>query len=399
MATTRTTNTWLFIHRWFGLVTAVFLLLAAVTGSVLTVRDSLDRWANGDLYQFAGDAGARLSAVEAVARFEDGHPDLQVVGFPLNGAANENIAVNVTAKPGADTPGYDQVFIDPTDGTPIGERKTSPGFSHRQIVPLIAEFHYNLLAGDAGRIFMGFIALGWLLSALIGFYLTFPKRGPFFSKWWSAWTYSPKRTFARQMLDIHRASGLWLFVFLLVVAFTSVALNFFFEVWSPLSTWVAPLEKSLFDQPIPFPDGAVPDLAFAEALSRAQEQAASAGIEWQPATMLYYQSWDLYGVTFTDNGILNYKALGPIYYYFDAASGAYAHEVNPYTDSAGLVMIRMLYPLHTGEIGGFITVVFVFLTGIATAEMCVTGVWVWWKKRGPRIAAKRRKAELDASQT
>ena len=119
-------------------------------------------------------------------------------------------------------------------------------------------------------------------------------------------------------------------------------------------------------------------------------------MEWQPATALYYPNWNLYGVTFSDNGILNYKYLGPIYYYFDAASGAFIHEVNPYTDSAGLVMIRMVYPVHSGEVGGPLTVFLVFLLGVATAGHCITGVWLWLKKRGPRIAAKKIRLQTTA---
>ncbi len=114
--------------------------------------------------------------------------------------------------------------------------------------------------------------------------------------------------------------------------------------------------------------------------------------------MLYYPNWNLYGVTFSDNGILNYKHLGPIYYYFDAASGAFVHEVNPYTDSAGLVMIRAVYPLHSGEMGGALSVFLVFILGLATAEQCITGTWLWLKKRGPRIAAKKaRQTEAPAN--
>lgn len=393
MAGPATKNSWLFLHRWFGIITAAFLLLAAVTGSVLTFRASLDRWVNSDLFTYSGAAEARLAPVELVARYEAAHPDVQITNFPLNPPADENIAISVTAKPGLPAIDRSEVFLDPTSGDVVGDRSTAAAFSGRQIVPLITDLHYNLLAGDAGRIFMGFVALGWLVSALIGLYLTFPRKGPFFRNWWPAWTYSPKRSFARQMLDLHRSSALWLYLFLIVLAFTSVTLNFFSEFWDPFATWVAPLKKSLFHLDAPFPDGTIPALSYNDAYVLAAQQAAAAGLEWQPATMLYYPNWNLYGVTFSDDGVLNYKHLGPIYYYFDAATGAFVHEVNPYTDSAGLVMIRAVYPLHSGEFGGGFTVFLVFILGLATAEQCVTGVWVWLKKRGPRIAATKQNAE------
>lgn len=390
MAGATNKNTWLVLHRWFGIITALFLFIAAITGSVLTARSSIDRWANGDLFTYTGAAADRLAPLDAVALYEAANPDIQVTGFPLRAEASENILITVAAKPGETALDYEEVFLNPANGEPVGTRSMDPGLSNRQIIPLILELHYNLLAGDAGRIFMGFVALGWLFSTGVGLYLTFPRKGPFFRNWWPSWTYSPKRSFARQMLDLHRASALWLFPFLFILAFTSVTLNFFDEFWDPFATTVAPLEKSLFHLDAPYPEGAVPDLTYADALALAETQAAAAGAEWKPATMLYYQNWNIYGTTFSDTGDLNYKYLGPIYHYFDAATGAWVHEVNPYTDSAGLVMIRAVYPLHSGEIGGWLTVFFVFILGLATAEQCFTGIWLWLKKRGPRIAAKRK---------
>jgi len=393
-----TKDIWLILHRWFGITTAVFLFLAAITGSVLTTRSTLDRWANGDLFTYTGAAEERLAPLDAVALYEAANPAIQVTGFPLSADAAENIVITVAPKPGEAGIDYEEVFLNPATGEAVGARSTEPGLSNRQIIPLILEFHYNLLAGDAGRIFMGFVAVGWVVSTCIGLYLTFPRKGPFFKNWKPAWTYSPKRSFARQMLDLHRASALWLFPFLFILAFTSVTLNFFSEFWDPFATTIAPLEKSLFHLDAPFPDGMVPVLTYADALSLAEAQAAAAGAEWKPATMLYYQNWNIYGTTFSDTGDLNYKYLGPIYHYFDAASGAWVHEVNPYTDSAGLVMIRAVYPLHSGEVGGWLTVFFVFILGLATAEQCFTGIWLWLKKRGPRIAARKQAAAAPAAE-
>ena len=176
MAAAATKNSWLFIHRWFGIVTAAFLFLAAITGTVLTFRASLDRWVNGDLLVYQGDAEDRLPVIELVSRFEAAHPELQLVGFPLNPGTDDNLAVSVAPKPGGAEVTKREMFLDPATGDVVGARSTEPGFTGRQIVPLLLEFHFNLLTGDAGRIFMGFMALGWLVSAFVGLYLTLPPR-------------------------------------------------------------------------------------------------------------------------------------------------------------------------------------------------------------------------------
>jgi len=137
-------------------------------------------------------------------------------------------------------------------------------------------------------------------------------------------------------------------------------------------------------------------------VARAAQKATADKLGWVPATALYKPDWNLYGVTLTDNGRLQYRALGPVYYYFDARDGHLANVVDPYSGDTGLALIRSLYPLHSGQVGGWPTVALIFLLGLATIEMAVTGLYVWWKKRKSRVAAKiaaRRNAARAAPLT
>ncbi len=366
----------------------VFLGLAAITGCILCFAQPLDETLNADLFFRQKSASPSTDPIVLADRFAARHRELQIVSVPVAIARDRTVSIIVSAAKGKPSPAYDQLFLDPADGHVVGGRSTAPGWGRRQIVAGIAEFHYNLLAGDWGRWLMGAMALGWFVSNFVGFYLTLPERRPFWKGWKRMWRFSFRSVFARLMLDVHRASGLWLMIGVTILAFTSVALNFYDEAYEPAVVKMSPLKRSLFDQPAPFPEGASPDLSYGDALGLAKVQAARQGLEWSPATALYRPDWNLYGVTFTDNGTLNYHRLGPVYLYFDARTGAFTHEVNPYTDSAGLVMIRMLYPLHSGKIGGTITIALIFILGLATLEMCVTGGYLWWKRRRLRIAGR-----------
>ena len=88
----------------------------------------------------------------------------------------------------------------------------------------------------------------------------------------------------------------------------------------------------------------------------------------------------------------SYVGLGPITYWWDAVSGRFADEDNPYADSAGRKLSRSLYPLHTGQMIGLPGVVLDLVLGLATFEMCLTGAYLWLKRRGPRIASKKAAA-------
>ncbi|QNA86290.1 PepSY domain-containing protein [Sphingomonas sp. So64.6b] len=386
---------WTTIHRYIGLSIMLFLLIAAVSGCILCFAPQLDRALNRDLFVVDG-ASSASDPLAKIERLSAARPDLQIVGFPLNNLPGATIPVEVMATPGGTAPGFDQVFLDPANGHIVGVREKRAGWDRRHIVEGIAQFHFTLLAGDAGRWFMGVMALAWLVGNLVGVYLTWPRKRPYLKNWRRMWRFSLKSVLGRLMLDIHRSTGLWLLIGVTALAYTSVCLNFYAEAYEPTVIRIAPLKRSLFDRPAPFPNGTRPALTFREAVALGKRQVARDGLKWKPATMLYRPDWNLYGMTLTNDGTLNYRALGPIYYYFDARGGALAHVVNPYDDSAGLVMIRMLYPLHSGQIGGWPTIAIVFLLGLATIEMIVTGFYVWWKKRASRLAAERSAAKRAA---
>jgi uncharacterized iron-regulated membrane protein len=379
---------WIWLHRYSGLAMALFLGFAAITGCVLCFIRPLDQALNADL--FYGPAAAKPAIVtEAVDRFQQAHPELRVRSFPLQVAADERIPVKVEASSKEHKLGFDQAFLDRTTGALVGQRSSEAAWNRRGAMKALHDVHYTLLAGKWGRWAMGLVAFVWLLSNIVGAYLTFPLRGPFWKGWRRMWRFSFKSSLPRMMLDIHRSSGLWLLIGLTPLAFTSVALNVFSEIYAPLAVTLAHTEPSIFDKPAPYPKGRDGHIGFTRMLALANARVAQQGETWRPATAVYLPNRDLYGVTLTDDATLNYRRLGPVYWYFDGASGRFAATDDPYGGNTGLALIRMLYPLHSGRIIGPIGVGIIFLLGLATTEMCVTGIYVWWKKRRTRKAGRR----------
>jgi uncharacterized iron-regulated membrane protein len=387
MAEARTRELWIAIHRYTGLAMLVFLALAAVTGCVLCFSKPLDRVLNADLF-FRPASAARIDPVAAVRVLEAQRPELRALSFPLAAGPRANVPISVAPRT-ADRPlGYNEVFLDGGDGHVVGVRQTGPGWDRRHLIEGIFQFHYTLLGGVWGRWLMGIAALAWLISNLVGLYVTFPTRGPFWRNWWKLWTFRLKNPLPRLFLDLHRASGLWLLIGVTVIAFTSVAMNFFDEAFTPMVSAVSPAKPSPFDGPVG-PAAPPQRIGFGEALRLGEARAASRGSNWRPAMVSYVPERNLYGVTLTHSGVETYRGLGPISYWFDGAGGRFVYEDNPYEDSGGRKLSRALYPLHSGEVAGWIGVAVVFVLGLATTEMCVTGAYVWWKKRGPRVAMKK----------
>ena len=124
---------------------------------------------------------------------------------------------------------------------------------------------------------------------LVGLYLTFPKRAPSGETWLREWTIKPSRSLARLLLDLHRASGLWVLIGVTVLAYTSVGMNFFDEAFTPAVNRLWPPRPSPFDRPPRPRHQLAGGIGFAEALtqgaSRSGPSPSGAGPRPRPPTI------------------------------------------------------------------------------------------------------------------
>lgn len=383
----RTRQLWLTVHRYAGLAILAFLAVAALTGCMLSFEHPLDRWLNPAL--FAPRTRGHMDPLAAVATLERRMPALVATDFPVRAVAGRNIVVAVasrTARPLA----YDEVFLDGGDGHPVAMRRTAAGADRPHWIRSVYLLHTNLLAGTPGRWLLAVVALAWLLSNLVGVYLTLPLRRPYWAQWRRSWTIRFSGPLPRLLLDLHRASALWLIAPLTVLAFTSVALNFFDEAFMPVVRQLSPPRHTPFDEPAP----ALPGrrmIGFADVLPQARRLAAVRAPGWQPAVYQAAPNRNLLGIRFTRSGIEDYRALGPVTYWFDGTTGRFVDEDSPYRDSAGQKLTRALFPLHTGQMIGWPGIALDVVLGLATLEMCGTGIYLWLKRRRLRVAARRQR--------
>ena len=394
MSTAKTRQFWIKIHRYLGLTALLFLFIAGVTGSFLCFDKRIDAELNRDLF-YRHSAETARSPAELADTFQRSRPALVITQFPLNPRPDENLKLEVQPRSPASDPRFNEVFLDPSSGNVIGTRLVAPGWGRRHIVQGIFELHRNLVAGTVGRWIMGLAALAWLISNFVGLYLTFPAKKPFWPKWKKKWKIDLKAKLRRFMLEIHNASGLWLLIFASVLAYTSVAMNFFDEAFVPATQAISPANRTMFDA-IPKQLAPPPRLTFTDALPNGVAAANADGLKWQTALERFSPEFGAFGITFTDNGVENYHLLGPVTYYVDGQTGRFVEKDDPYHDSFGRKLQRSLYPLHSGDVAGWWGIAIIFLLGLATAEMCVTGFYTWWKKRESRKPAKRAAAPSNA---
>lgn len=437
----------LVIHRWFGLVMALFMVLVGLTGSILALRPQLDRLLTPERYATPRPGVAPLDLNTLVDRVQSLVPP----GKEVDLVAIEPDRVRVGIAPPALTLSTEvleqrlgmslqqlremgfftrllkmaemrgklrdllssddlsTVFLDPWTGKEIARS----GGDSKSFMSFIYVLHYSLNIPMGKRI-LGIIALIWTLDCFVAFCLTLPPRlrsaastSPTTLSWWARWKPSWRlKTNSgpyRLNLDLHRASGLWLWAILFVFAWSSVMFN--------LQSVYAPVTRALFGyessqdinakRPRSIHGSGPPPslhemlatgqrLAAAEAASRHLTVGAPIAVMTIPPALvrviLRSDDPSCQSSLRTDHClVLEYGSqTGEVTRFQSEKKNAYlGNDVSDW-----------LKKLHVAAPLGIVYQIFVFFLGLVIAMLSVTGVYLWWKKRTLR---RRKSAPVTAA--
>ena len=411
-------RTWLVrLHRWFGLAAALFLFIAGATGAVISWDHELDAWLNPALYE-ARSSGPALPIPELVARIEAADPKAQVTYHPL--AVEPGHAFVAFVAPRWDaaagqlhTLGYNQVALDPATGAIQGRREWGAvSLSRENLLPFLYKLHYSMHLPESHGIewgiwLMGLIAIAWVADTFIALWISFPKlslkkrrAAPEFldPRGGRAGRAHWKRSFAfrwaagghRLVFDLHRSGGVWLFLLVLMIAVTSVAMNLNNPVMRPVVSWFSTLSPSPFASRTPAARPVEPLVERAAIVASAEAEALRRGWADPAGAVFLSPELGLWGVGFFRPGLDHGDGgLGNPWLYYDARSGQPAGDSVPGTGSAGDIFMQSMFPLHSGRIIGLPGRVLMSLMGVVIAVFSATGVYLWWKKRVARTRAAR----------
>lgn len=383
---------WVRLHRWAGLATALFLAVAGITGAVLAFRLELESWLNPELF-LSAHTGPAISADEMVRRIEASDPAVRVTYLMLPKQPGETYSAYVSPRRREQPPGYNQVFADPVTGEMLGTRERGACcLERRNLVPFLTRLHYSLqIPLPWGRWFMGVVAVVWTLDCFIGLYLTFPRARPFLRKWGIAWRLKSGASAARLVFDLHRASGLWLWLVLLAVAVSSVELNLRHEVFNPVVSAFSPMTKPATEAPDPErrARAAGSPLSFGEIRERADATAISRGWTERTSGVLHQPARGLYVAFLRPSHYDTGRGFGAPVLHFDAGTGELLHASVPGEGSAGDLFSQLQFPLHSGHVAGLPGRIAVAASGVAVAVLSVTGILIWLRKRAGRASHSR----------
>lgn len=354
---------WLLAHRWLALSLGVPLAVVALLGAGLTVAQPLDRWANPRLFDAPTAAplapDALASAHAALVR-EFG-PATGITFRPPREPGETLRAVVRGAWSGT-------VSFDPATGNALGRRG-----EHEGLYPVLFELHSSLLMEDTGKAMLAVLALAYVVLLVSGLVLWWPAR------WGGAWRIEWRRGARRAVFDLHRVGGSLLGV-LVGVSVLSGA----YMAWRPLSGVVTSLSGSQPLRPPTVPAAApAVRVPLDEMMQRAQALFPDGSVGYvqvagdrRPVRVRLKLPDDPH-----PNGLTSV--------WMHPATGEVL-RADRWTDlDPGARAYTVVYPLHTGELGGPVHTVATALAGLVLFGFGATGVWLWWQRRRPRADLSR----------
>lgn len=370
------------LHRYLGLTIALFLIITGLTGSMLAYHDEIDEWLNPQLFYTAEqhDLFLEPSQLFLAARRYTAEIDGRFSTMPLNFREGHSLLIWVNHRGQ-----FNQLFINPYTAEIMGMRDPSDlGQSWRNIMGFIYKLHYTLwIPNSWGYWLLGIIALLWTLDCFVALVTTLPVLKVFtirlfFSRWKQSFKMRWRsRGYAFHYL-LHRSAGLWLWGWLLIFAWSSVAFN--------LSDVYKPVTHAVFGTPPASPEAGhqQPEMKMYKGLSYARHHAD--------------QLAQQYGLTLGAEGSIRYSEHTNSYVYrfnssrdlapeltrsrlvIDASEGTLLGEYWPSEQHAAITVTQWLYGLHMAEVFGWPYQLFVCFLGLLVGYFSYSGILIWWRK-------------------
>nr|WP_316639718.1 PepSY-associated TM helix domain-containing protein [uncultured Roseateles sp.] len=348
---------WLRLHRWLALTLGVPLAVVALLGSVLLVLKPIDRWRHAKLFVVAPGPAAPDLLERVRQRLGAEFGPAAALTFRPPRRADESLRVAVRG------PWDGAIYLDPRDARELGRRG-----EHEGAFNLLFEIHSALLMNETGKPLLALLALAYLVLLMGGLVLWWPRR------WRQALVLKLDRGTLRALFDLHRGGGALLGLLIAVPVLSGA-----YMAWRPLSQAVTALSGQAVQAAPQAPRLAapVPGLSLDAMVDVARARFGGAPVGYvqvpagpgKPVRVRLLLADDPH-----PNG------LSSVWLHPHSGAVLATHrwdELDP-----GARAYSVIYPLHTGELGGLGHTVLNGLLGFALAGLCGSGIYLWWKRRG-----------------
>ncbi len=354
-----------YVHFYAGLIAGLLFTVVGITGSILVFIPEL-RVLEVPGHAVVHPEGQRLSLDSIYEIVKRSRPNDTIESFS---SASERNSFELTPEKALNFRSFSpqreriQTFIDPYTGKILCQYN----YNHR-FLQKIYDLHDNLLGGLTGRkINSWFAMLLWVVS-IAGLLLWW--RG---KKYWRlGLEYRVKASWKRQVWDIHNLGGFLFFLPLLLLAFTGIYYSYE-KQYAKIASIVTHGTAS-----IPIPRASIPGAQWRplDDILRSSDQAAP---DCKPTIFYFPKSVN---ASFYVRVRCPYDphAVGLTYIYVDPPTARTTLVDRFYQEPSGMRIIRLMTPVHYGDVGGLFTrIVWIFI-GLTPGILFVTGLIMWWNR-------------------
>ncbi|KVW93311.1 PepSY-associated TM helix domain-containing protein [Thiobacillus denitrificans] len=345
------------LHLYTGLFVGLLLVLSGLSGSVLVFRDEIEVFAYPELLVTAAQ-GERVAVDEMLQTVQRAYPEDRPFAIRMPRTPQQTYLVKMNTA-------HDLfVYVDPYSGRILG--------AHRQedsVTGWILLLHTELLSGEAGETALGIGGLLLIGLCVTGLVLWWPRNGKIsqgFKVQWSA-------RWKRLNFDLHRVSGVYVALLLLITAFTGVSLVFNKTVTKLIDAITASPPRAA--PPLPTPPRAGTPARSLDALLRQADRVLPAATTWIGLPQASQAP-----VVVRKKLPQESHSNGRNFVYLDQYTGQVLQVEHALTAPLGTRISNALYPIHIGAIAGTPTRVLQIAVGLAPTLLFVTG-FVMWKSR------------------
>lgn len=360
------------LHRVLGLAAGLVLVVTGLTGSALVFRDEIDAALNPRLRRVV-PAGPRVPLQPVLDRVARDFPGEAPTRVRMPRRPGDTYELWLGAAPSR------YVYADPYRGVLLGARRPA-----EFLTGWLFLMHSQLLSGAAGARVTGVCALILVALSVSGLVVWWPRAAPW-RVWRRALTLTRGAGPPRTAFDLHRSVGFYASGLVLLAGVTGASLVFHgaFERAAYWVTASAPPPPAA--RPAPTTVRRPPALS-ADALLAIAERAQRGG------TISYLYLPDRPGQAFRVRKRLpgERHPNGKSFVHVDPAGGRVLAVEDGSRAAPGARLYSVLYPLHTGAIGGVPTRAMAVAGGVSLPALALTGLLVWWRR------ARRRRARPGA---
>ncbi len=357
---------WFKIHLYLGLIAAVILFTVAITGAILSFQKEIIYLINKDSFVVKVEEN-KLTEKQILEKFQEKFPSEKIKALSFFNDPKSSYIINVAIKGAKGKAAFKgkNYYVNPYN------MEILPFVKGEETFKFIELIHRGLIADKIGKQIVGVSVVCLLILIVSGIVIYWDRLKKSFIK---SITFSFKSKNRKLLSTMHSSVGMWIIPFLLLASITGLTWSYpYFKENLFTLLGVEKTIKKRFKQDISntssFNDIQTAIYLFKKNISNYDNARIS----------LIENKNDIYTLRYIKNNPIHNRARNSIS--IDIKNQTVLKHEQFSNLPFNKQLTKSIYPLHTGEYFGVIGQTLMFLSSLALGLLCVTGVWMYIKRK------------------